>query len=89
MMVRRYMTTPARHWGSDKTEDREYAKALRDHAGSGSTVPLVGVEYGVELDGDSVTSNHFRELRLLVDLDSDRWELVVAIYNFLKQRGDL
>lgn len=43
-----------RSWGSDKTEDREYAKALRDHAETGSTQPLVEVEITTDTltDGD-------------------------------------
>lgn len=49
------MDSTHRSWGTDKGEDREYAKALRDHAASGSTVPLVGVEYGVEVTGNTLT----------------------------------
>ena len=55
-----------RSWGADKNEDREYAKALRDHADSGSTVPLVEVEYWVEVTGDTISSDQIGAVHRIV-----------------------
>jgi hypothetical protein len=89
VMVQR-KTMDHRSWGTHRSEDREYAKALRDHAGTGSTQPLVEVEYGVLLTGDLSISGSCQLAKDLADtLKVADNETLAAVYNFLKQRGDL
>jgi hypothetical protein len=95
-MIRRCNMDDKHHyWGQNKAVDRERAKAIRDHAGSGNTEELVEVEIGAEVTAESIS---YKQIDRIVDLlfqDArdvgyhDNREMCAVVYNFLTQRGDL
>ena len=93
-----------RSWGKNKSDDREYAKALADHARSGSTAELVEVEIGVgvEVTGQTISNSQIDDVTELITdnatysrtaqvSNGDRRcvDLMADLHNFLKQRGYL
>lgn len=86
-MLKRRTMDQTHQWGANKGADREYAKALRDHSGSGSTSQLVEVEIGVEVTGDKLEIGQAGDLESLV-LDGPI-DSVAAIYNYARAMGYL